>query len=201
MLRGGASSLHGEFLLLLRTDPFGINSSQQSWLGGFFDNSNIFSGTSWSPAEGALITVAETLSLLERTDRFETFEAERERLAQAPTGSLLAFLATLPVTIPEPPRNLVIELAAKPWQVDPWNASEGGSHTLVVVPLSYRAAAEPPAGQPRRRFAGSWECAVVYSTDPHRPVGGHRVTISAAELSRGRKLDVGELITSAVAPF
>ncbi|MEU9599745.1 hypothetical protein AB0E06_23395 [Streptomyces sp. NPDC048109] len=127
------------------------------------------------------------MSFLSRIGFVETEEQERTRLAQAPEGSLNHYLSTLPVTIDEWPRDLVVEL---PWE----QPRTDQSYRVVVVPIEFRkdllseGVEEEPL--PRKRHSGSWTCAVVYSNHPSYPVGGYRIVVPAAELARGRRIDL-----------
>lgn len=117
----------------------------------------------------------------------ETEEEERERLASAPVGSTSHFLSTLPVTIPEWPEGLVIELPSMAFDDRP-------AHRIVVVPVKFRP--EPRESSPqadlRRRFPGAWTCIVVGSDHPSYPVGGHQLSVGSEQLARGRRIDVLE---------
>ncbi|MFC4048307.1 hypothetical protein ACFOY4_01315 [Actinomadura syzygii] len=109
---------------------------------------------------------------------FETPEQEAARLAAAPEGSKNHDLSLLPVTIREWPQDLLIALP-------------GTKHQVVVVPFEFW----PDAGttdekRPRRRYSGSWVCAVVHSNHPDYPVGGHRILVPAAELARGARASI-----------
>lgn len=116
----------------------------------------------------------------------ETPEQEVARLNSASEGSKLHALSTLPVTIKEWPQDLVIEL--------PWQAT---GHRVAVVPIKYHTSPQPADEVPRRRYDGSWDCVVVASDHPSYPVGGFHLSIPAAELVRGEKID----LFAAVAPF
>ena len=126
------------------------------------------------------------MSFLEKIGFGETAEQEAQRLAQSPEGSANHELSKLPVTIEQWPQDLLIEL--------PWHATERGSgHRVVVVPIEYRGEAriegeEEP--RPRKRHAGWWNCAVVASDHPSYPVGGYRLSIPAAELARGKRIEL-----------
>lgn len=123
------------------------------------------------------------MPFLTRIGFLETPEQERERLAQAPEGSLNHQLSQLPVTVDEWPEDLVIEL--------PSTVTSG--HRLVVVPIEYRGDGRPEGEAeplPRKRHSGWWACAVVATEHPDYRVGGHRLSIPAAELARGRKIDI-----------
>lgn len=123
------------------------------------------------------------MAFLERIGFIETEEQERERLAQAPEGSLNHELSKLPVTITGWLQDLLIEL--------PWKATERGEHRVVVVPIEYHGETCPAGEQeqlPRKRHAGWWTCAVVASDHPSYPVGGHRLSIPTAELVRGTQI-------------
>lgn len=116
---------------------------------------------------------------------FETEEQERARLAQAPEGSIYHSLSTLPVTIKEWPQDLIIEL--------PWATTERCAYRVVVVPIRFSPDSRPQGEEeplPRKRHSGAWECAVVSSDHPSYPVGGHRLSIPAAELARGTKISI-----------
>ena len=129
------------------------------------------------------------MSFLQRIGFIETPEEERARLAQSPEGSKSHELSKLPVTITSGwVQDLLIELS--------WG-TQGHSHRVVVVPIVFRAAgAESSEGSEdsetalRRRYSGSWECAVVASDHPSYPVGGHRLAIGTAELVRGKQISV-----------
>ncbi|WP_329142919.1 hypothetical protein OIU91_04465 [Streptomyces sp. NBC_01456] len=127
------------------------------------------------------------MSFLSRIGFIETEEQERARLAQAPEGSLNHYLSTLPVTIDEWPKDLLVEL---PWE--PPLTSQ--SYRVVVVPIEFRKDALPEGVEeeplPRKRHSGSWMCAVVFSDHPSYPVGGFRIDVPAAEIARGRKVDL-----------
>jgi hypothetical protein len=123
------------------------------------------------------------MSFLSRIGFIETLEQERERLEQSPPGSLNHSLSALPVTIEEWPQDLVIEL--------PWRATERGEHRVVVVPIDYHGEASSAGEEealPHKRHSGWWTCAVVASDHPSYPVGGHRLSISAAEIARGARI-------------
>lgn len=140
------------------------------------------------------------MSFLEKIGFVETPEQEQARLALAPEGSKSHALSQLPVTIEGWPEGLVIEL--------PW--AEMGlydePHCVIVVPVQYHADSRPEGEEqplPHRRHSGWWDCIVVASDHPSYPVGGHRLSISGAELARGKKIDVFELQRAAadVVPF
>lgn len=127
------------------------------------------------------------MSFLSRIGFIETAEQEQARLAQAPEGSLNRYLSTLPVTIEEWPRDLLVEL---PWEPPRTNQP----YRVVVVPIEFRKDAPPEGVEeeplPRKRHSGSWTCAVVFSTHPSYPGGGYRIVVPAAELARGRRIDL-----------
>ncbi|MFD2794593.1 hypothetical protein ACFS27_13635 [Promicromonospora vindobonensis] len=128
------------------------------------------------------------MAFLELIGFVETPEQERDRLAQAPDGSINHFLSTLPVTIPGWPLDLLIEL--------PWVAPRTDrKYRVVVVPIEYQRDFLPDGVDqeplPRRRHSGSWTCAVVASDHPAYPVGGHRIVVSGAELARGKRVSLG----------
>ncbi|MFE5859780.1 hypothetical protein [Streptomyces virginiae] len=131
------------------------------------------------------------MSFLNRLGYIETEEQERTRLAQAPEGSLNHYLSTLPETIDEWPKDLLVEL---PWQ----QPRTDQAYRIVVVPIEFRADALPEGVEekclPRRRHAGSWMCAVVFSTHPSYPVSGFRIDVPAAEIARGRKVDLATVL-------
>lgn len=121
----------------------------------------------------------------------ETPEQERDRLGAAPEGSINHGLSKLPVEILVWPQDLVIEL--------PWRQTGRSVHSVVVVPIEYRPDTHPAGEErplPRRRHAGWWACAVVASDHPDYPVGGHRLSISTAELVRGRRIDLNFVDTA-----
>ncbi|MFC8125468.1 hypothetical protein [Streptomyces sp. NPDC057302] len=127
------------------------------------------------------------MSFLSRNGFIETEEQEQARLAQAPDGSLNHYLSTLPVTIEEWPKDLLVEL--------PWAPPHTGRpYRVVAVPIEFRGDALPEGVEeeplPRKRHSGSWTCAVVYSNHPSYPVGGYRIVVPAAELARGRRIDL-----------
>ncbi|MFD8609490.1 hypothetical protein [Streptomyces sp. NPDC059631] len=129
------------------------------------------------------------MSFLSRIGFVETAEQEQARLAQAPGGSTHHYLSTLPVTIEEWPKDLLVELPWEPPRTDK-------SYRVVVVPIEFRKEALPDGVEeepvPRKRHSGSWTCAVVYSDHPSYPVGGYRIVVPAAELARGRRIDLAE---------
>ena len=94
-------------------------------------------------------------------------------------------LSKLPVEILVWPQDLIIEL--------PWRQTDRSVHGVVVVPIEYRPDTHPAGEErplPHRRHSGWWACAVVASDHPDYPVGGHRLSISTAELVRGRRIDL-----------
>lgn len=127
------------------------------------------------------------MSFLSSIGFIETAEQEQARLAQAPEGSINHYLSTLPVTIEEWPKDLLVEL---PWE--PPRTTQ--SYRVVVVPIEFRKDLLPEGVEeeplPRKRHSGSWTCAVVYSNHPSYPVGGYRIVVPAAELARGRRIDL-----------
>lgn len=117
--------------------------------------------------------IGSTLSLL------ETPEQEVARLAAAPEGSRSHFLSGLPVQVTGVPRGSLIELPAQ--------FPEKGR----VVVVAYREHPYAPIDDgPRLRHHASWDVIVVASTDPRYPVGGFDLTISEAELVRGRIVEI-----------
>jgi hypothetical protein len=127
------------------------------------------------------------MSFLSRICFIETAEQEQARLAQAPEGSINHYLSTLPVTIEGWPKDLVVEL---PWQQPRTNQS----YRVVVVPIEFRKDLLPEGVEeeplPHKGHSGSWTCAVVYFNHPSYPVGGYRIVVPAAELARGRRIDL-----------
>ncbi|MGW6602259.1 hypothetical protein [Streptomyces sp. NPDC055036] len=127
------------------------------------------------------------MSFLKRIGFIESGEQERERLAQAPEGSINHHLSTLPVNIREWPQDLLVQL---PW--DPPRTERG--HTIVVVPFKFRRESLPAGVDneplPRKLHSGSLSCIVVSSDHPSYPVGGYRIVVSAAEIARGTKASV-----------
>ena len=128
------------------------------------------------------------MAFLELIGFVETSEQERDRLAQAPDGSINHFLSALPVTIPGWPLDLLIEL--------PWIAPRTDrKYRVVVVPIEYQRDSLPDGVDqeplPRKRNPGSWTCAVVSSDHPSYPVGGHRIVVTGAELARGKRISLG----------
>ncbi|MFD3970167.1 hypothetical protein ACFV6B_04380 [Streptomyces microflavus] len=127
------------------------------------------------------------MSFLSRIGFIETEEQERARLAQAPEGSLNHYLSTLPVTIDEWPKDLLVEL---PWQQQRIEQP----YRVVVVPIEFRKDALPEGVDeeplPRKLHSGAWLCAVVFSNHPDYPVGGFRIEVPDAQISRGRQIDL-----------
>ncbi|MFK0244528.1 hypothetical protein ACIQUM_07505 [Amycolatopsis azurea] len=116
---------------------------------------------------------------------FESDEQERERLAEAPEGSSCHSLSQLPVTIREWPQDLIVAL--------PWAALGRSDHHVAVVPIRFSPASRPEGpgeGLLRKRYTGAWECVVVASDHPQYPIGGHRLSIPAAEIARGTKISI-----------
>lgn len=113
----------------------------------------------------------------------ESDEAEAARLAKAPVGSKSRALSMLPVNIREWPRGMVIEL--------PW---EDGKH-IVVVPYRYDKVSAEPKGSDDElsraepvRQDGYWAVIVVESNQPSYSVGGHDLSVSFAEIRRGKRV-------------
>lgn len=127
------------------------------------------------------------MSFLSGIGFIETEEQERARLAQAPEGSINHYLSTLPVTIEEWPKDLLVELPWEPPRTD-------RPYRIVAVPIEFRKDALPEGVKeellPRKLHSGSWMCAVVFSDHPSYPVGGFRIDVPAAEIARGRKVDL-----------
>lgn len=134
------------------------------------------------------------MSFLSRIGCIETEEQERARLAQAPEGSLNHYLSTLPVTIDEWPKDLLVELPGS-------SRARTRSYRIVVVPIEFREEALPEGVEeeplPRKRHSGAWMCAVVFSDHPDYPASGFRIDVPAAEIVRGRKVD----LATALAPL
>ncbi len=125
------------------------------------------------------------MTFLTRIGFVETPEQERDRLAQSPEGSINHGLSKLPITIPGWPQDLLIRL--------PWAATERSGHNVVVVPIEFHEPVVDPdiePALPRKLHEGSWTCAVVSSDHPAYPVGGYRLSISAAELARGEQITI-----------
>lgn len=122
----------------------------------------------------------------------ETEEQEQARLAQAPEGSIRNALSKLPVTIREWPEGLVVEL--------PFAQTGRTAHRVIVVPVTFsrdNLDPDPDAPAPRGRNSGWWECVVIASDHPSYPVGGYQLAIPAAEIARGRRVDVLALLSGA----
>ncbi|MFJ6484230.1 MULTISPECIES: hypothetical protein [unclassified Streptomyces] len=134
------------------------------------------------------------MSFLSRIGCIETEEQERTRLAQADEGSLNHYLSTLPVTIEEWPKDLLVELPRQ-------QPRTHQAYRVVVVPIEFREEALPGGAEeeplPRKRHSGAWTCAVVFSDDPDHPAGGFRIDVPTAEIVRGRKID----LATALAPL
>ncbi|MBL1115467.1 hypothetical protein JK364_24150 [Streptomyces sp. 110] len=134
------------------------------------------------------------MSFFSRIGLIETEEQERARLAQAPEGSLNHYLSTLPVTIEEWPKDLLVELTWEPPRTD-------RPYRVVVVPIEFREDALPDGVEeeplPHKLHSGSWTCAVVFSDHPGCPVGGFRIVVPDVEIARGRKVD----LAGALAPL
>ncbi|WP_405824215.1 hypothetical protein OG705_29150 [Streptomyces sp. NBC_00838] len=132
------------------------------------------------------------MSFLCRIGFIETEEQERARLARGPEGSTNHYLSTLPVTIKEWPKDLLVELPWEPPRTDQ-------AYRVVVVPIEFRKDALPGGVEeeplPRKRHSGSWTCAVVFSTHPSYPAGGFRIIVPAAELARGRRIDLAAALS------
>jgi hypothetical protein len=131
------------------------------------------------------------VEFLEKIGFIETQEQEQARLAQAPESSQNRYLSTLPVTIADWPKDLLVELPWEPPRTD-------RPYRVVVVPIEFRKDALPEGVEeeplPRKRHSGSWMCAVVFSDHPSYPVGGHRIDVSDAEIARGRKIDLAGIL-------
>ncbi|MFF8917494.1 hypothetical protein ACF08M_30340 [Streptomyces sp. NPDC015032] len=127
------------------------------------------------------------MSFLEKIGFIETAEQERERLAQAPEGSINHHLSALPVNISEWPQDLLIQLPWEPPRTDQKRA-------VVVVPFQFHSDLRPEGVEeeplPHKLHSGSWDCIVVSSDHPSYPVGGHHTVVSAAEIVRGTKVDL-----------
>jgi len=109
---------------------------------------------------------------------FEDPELEVARLANAPEGSLNHALSKLPVNIEEDLLDLMIELPQVPGRE---------RTTMIVVPFHFSKDSSQNEHLPFKRHTGWWDCIVVASNDPVYPQGGHRLSIPAAELVRGKK--------------
>ncbi|MFJ5071700.1 hypothetical protein ACIQC7_35320 [Kitasatospora sp. NPDC088556] len=133
------------------------------------------------------------MSFLSSIGFIETEEQERARLAQAPEGSLNHYLSTLPVTIDEWPKDLLVELPRQQPHTD-------RAYHVVVVPIEFRKDTLPEGVEeeplPRKRHSGSWMCAVVFSDHPDYPAGGFRIDVPGAQIARGRKVDLAEALAS-----
>ncbi|MEU7317456.1 hypothetical protein [Streptomyces sp. NPDC007083] len=127
------------------------------------------------------------MDFVEKIGLMETEEQEQARLAQAREGSLNHYLSTLPVTIAEWPKDLLVELPWEPPRTDQ-------AFHVVVVPIEFRGDPLPEGVEeepvPHKRHSGAWTCAVVASDHPSYPVGGFRIDVPAAEIARGRKIDL-----------
>ena len=123
-------------------------------------------------------------------DLFETDEQEAARLATAPEGSTYHSLSSLPVNIRQFAEDLLIEL---PRTAHGFADAEGNPARVVVVPFRYDPASRekdadgnPVEREKPLRHDGSFGCIIVESGDPRYPVGGHRISVSCAELRRGK---------------
>ena len=127
------------------------------------------------------------MSFLETIGFVETEEQERERLAAAPEGSAAHTLSQLPVNITGWVQDLLIEL--------PWTEPRTDkTYRVVVVPFEFHSDGPGSEETPRRRHSGWWGCLVAASDHPSYPVGGYRLSISTAELVRGKQIDLLELL-------
>ncbi|MCI4659776.1 hypothetical protein [Cryobacterium zhongshanensis] len=111
---------------------------------------------------------------------FEAPEAEAARLAQSPVSSINHTLSTLPVNIDSYLQDLIIQMP---------RMHPDDTYTVIVVPFEpVKLSAEEIADRdelPRKRHTGWWTCLVVASDHPSYPVGGHRLSVPAAQLVRG----------------
>lgn len=121
----------------------------------------------------------------------ETPEEEKVRLAAAPRGSTNHGLSLLPVNIDKGLEGVIVKLPKLPL-VD----GTLSGHTMIVSPVkrsaesgSVRDARVERGEKPYLRNEGYWECIVVASDHPSYPVGGHRLSISEAELVRGTSME------------
>lgn len=121
---------------------------------------------------------------------WETDEQEAARLATAEPGSISHQMSALPVNVRGVLIDRIIELPPMTHTQD-----NSAHHRLVVVPISDRnrnqgLRSQPPSAtsRPIRLNTDHFECAVVYSEDPRYPVGGHRTTVHASVLVRGREV-------------
>lgn len=117
------------------------------------------------------------MSVLEEIGFIETEAQERARLARSPKGSTNHLLSTLPVTINDWPIDQLIRL---PRFDDVYD--------LVVVPIEFHKDADESL--PRKRYTGYWTCAIVKSNHPSYRVGGYRISVDAAELARGQRVEI-----------
>ncbi|WP_188299194.1 hypothetical protein [Streptomyces sp. CBMA156] len=133
------------------------------------------------------------MSFLRSIGFIESGEQERARLATAPEGSLNHYLSTLPVTINEWPKDLLVELPRRQPHTD-------RAYRVVVVPIEFREDTLPEGVEeeplPRKLHPGSWLCAVVFSEHPDYPAGGFRISVPGAQIARGRKVDLAKALAS-----
>lgn len=109
----------------------------------------------------------------------ETPEAEIARLAESPVGSQNHGLSQMPVRIPVPVQDLLIELPS---------FGDEPHRRIVVVPMtSHRLSGQEPGERPFRRYNRSWDCIVVASSHPSYPVGGYRISVPEYQLVRGEQ--------------
>lgn len=137
------------------------------------------------------------MSFLEKIGFIESPEQERERLAQAPEGSTSHSLSKLPVNITGWVQDMLIEL---PWAERTENGEPhlGKEYRVVVMPFEFHSDSRPNDAEeqtPRHRNSGWWGCAVVASNHPSYPTGGYRLSISTAELVRGKQVNLLEMLS------
>lgn len=111
---------------------------------------------------------------------FESDEAEALRLAQSPATSINHELSKLPVTMHEHPEKKLIMLPRR----------GGRTRTIVVLPYEFSPSGENEENRRRpigeRQHLGHWNCIVIQSDDPRYPATGYDISISIAELRRGK---------------
>lgn len=117
---------------------------------------------------------------------FETDQDERDRLAQAPVGSMNHDLSLLPVTFREVPGANLLRLPNQ------------HGHIIVVLVIAQPGVRTKNTVTGLRRRDAVYSARIVASDHDSYPVGGHDISIPEAQVRRSQKIDLAAMLKATV---
>lgn len=117
----------------------------------------------------------------------ETREEEQARLASSPEGSIYERCSHLPVTLPHPDIDMLVELPQL------YSIKEQPEQWRIIGLLKEYT----PGLRGRKILNGTWTVTVVASTHPSYPVRCWDISVSEAQVRRARQITPETLLWAA----